>query len=118
MIRRPPRSALFSYTTLFRSLQTTLDHRIEVTPGASTFTYRDYWGTQVTAFELRVPHDHLTVTARSVVETFPGELSRAPAVSWADLASDACRDRFAELLAATQRTDRKSTRLNSSHLGI
>jgi transglutaminase-like putative cysteine protease len=104
-----PGQVLASYnearmTPLTNPLQTTLDHRIEVTPGASTFTYRDYWGTQVTAFELRVPHDHLTVTARSVVETFPGERSRAPAVSWADLAGDACRDRFAELLAPTQRT--------------
>jgi transglutaminase-like putative cysteine protease len=104
-----PGQVLASYnearmTPLTTPLQVTLDHRIEVTPGASTFTYRDYWGTQVTAFELRVPHDQLTVTARSVVWTFPADGSEASASAWADLTSDACRDRYAELLAPTQRT--------------
>ena len=40
-------------TPMTTPLQTTLDHRIEVMPTASTFCYDDYWGTQVTAFELR-----------------------------------------------------------------
>src|ERR1035441_2573152 len=54
MIRRPPRSTLFPYTTLFRSRK----------PQASTFRWKPWW--------------------------------RSPSI----------------------RTDRKSTRLNSSHLGI
>jgi transglutaminase-like putative cysteine protease len=107
---RYPGRVLASYnearmTPLTTALQTPFDHRIEVMPAASTFSYRDYWGTQVTAFEVRVPHDRLTVTARSVVETFPARESDAPALSWADLATGACRDRYAELLAATGRTE-------------
>lgn len=106
---RYPGQVLASYnearmTPLTTPLQTTLDHRIEVMPTAGTFCYRDYWGTQVTAFELRVPHDRLTVTARSVVETFPADRSEAPAVSWADLSTDGCRDCYAELLVTTRRT--------------
>jgi len=59
----------------------------------------------VTAFEVRVPHDQLTVTARSVVETFPADSAHLPSGSWADLATAGCRDRFVELLATTRRTD-------------
>jgi transglutaminase-like putative cysteine protease len=107
---RYPGRVLASYnearmTPLTTPLQTTLDARIEVMPTASTFCYRDYWGTQVTAFEVRVPHDRLTVTARSVVETFPADGSEAPAGSWADLSTPGCRDRHAELLVTTRRTD-------------
>jgi transglutaminase-like putative cysteine protease len=107
---RYPGRVLASYnearmTPLTTPLQTTLDARIEVIPAASTFRYRDYWGTQVTAFEVRVPHDRLTVTARSVVETFPADGSQVPAGSWADLATGGCRDRYAELLVTTRRTD-------------
>src|SRR5258705_2704960 len=66
MIRRPPRSTLFPYTTLFRSLHD---------------FYLDYMKNQLE----------------------PGEFVQALAVP---------------LDAARRQTDRKSTRLNSSHLGI
>jgi len=92
-------------TPLTTPQQTTLDHRIEVMPTASTFRYEDYWGTPVAAFDVRVPHDRLTVTARSVVETFLADRSQAPGDSWADLATDGCRDHFSELLVTTPRTE-------------
>jgi transglutaminase-like putative cysteine protease len=106
---RYPGQVLASYnearmTPLATLTQTILEHHIEVTPAASTFCYQDYWGTQVRAFEVRVPHDRLTVTARSVVESVPAGGGTVPACSWADLASDRCRDRYAELLAVTART--------------
>jgi transglutaminase-like putative cysteine protease len=91
-------------TPLTNPAQTTLNHQIEVTPAARTSSYRDYWGTQVTAFEVRVPHDRLTVTATSVVETFSANGSGPPDASWADLGTAACRDRYAELLVTTGRT--------------
>src|SRR5262245_62963520 len=71
MTRRPPRSTLFPYTTLFRSVNVVAD-----------------WAAGETE------------TNRRVVE----QQSRVVVV-----------DRYAE---AIQRVDRKSTRLNSSHLGI
>src|SRR3989449_8055216 len=41
MIRRPPRSTLFPYTTLFRSVNVVADARIEHGPGLGTFGYDD-----------------------------------------------------------------------------
>lgn len=84
--------------------QTTLDSRLEVEPAAPIYRYHDYWGTQVSAFDLEEAHATLVVTATSAVETTePGERS-APYADWATLRSDATLDRFAELLAPTPRT--------------
>lgn len=84
--------------------QTTLEARLEVSPQASVYRYWDYWGTQVTAFDVRAPHDTLTVTARSVVETFT--LPSPPTgADWDVLRSPATMDRYAELLAPTRRTE-------------
>jgi transglutaminase-like putative cysteine protease len=107
---RYPGQFLTSYnearmTPLTTTGQTGLDAHIDVMPRASTFRYWDYWGTQVTAFEVRVPHDRLTVTATSVVETYPTDVSKAPGHSWADLSTGACRDRYAELLVTSRRTE-------------
>ncbi len=107
---RYPGAVLASYnearmTPLTLPQQTTLEARIEVTPTAGTYRYWDYWGTHVTAFEVRVPHDRLTVTARSVVETFAAAGDpAATTASWADLSAESCRDRYAELLATKRRT--------------
>ena len=56
--------------------QTTLFSQVECNPGATTWRYRDYWGTQVTVFDLQRPHQQLKVTASSLVETS----DRPPAV--------------------------------------
>src|SRR5262245_66694678 len=73
MLRRPPRSTLFPYTTLFRSL-----------------------GCALPALGLRLPRD------RDGQETLRGRGHQR----------DAARQ------GARHARDRKSTRLNSSHLGI
>ena len=39
------------------------------TPAARSYRYWDYWGTQVTAFDLHAPHTELKIVAASVVET-------------------------------------------------
>lgn len=90
-------------TPLTTPTQTMLEERLEVLPQATTYRYRDYWGTQVTAFDVRQRHDSLTVTAHSVVETFPvpGDATEA---GWDLLADPATRDRYAELLATRSRT--------------
>src|SRR5256885_7215278 len=83
MIRRPPRSTLFPYTTLFRSLQGVRWHYLLADAGAP----------------LRLP-DSLLVNAagQTITAIVPlGDLTRA---------------------AFASEADRKSTRLNSSHLVI
>ena len=43
--------------------------RLDVQPAPWTWSYRDYWGSQVTAFEVLDPHVELTVTATATVHT-------------------------------------------------
>jgi len=90
-------------TPLTTPTQTTLEARLDVIPQATTYRYWDYWGTQVTAFDVRAPHDSLTVTATSVVETFAVE-EPVGGVGWDVLGDAATRDHHAELLAETRRT--------------
>src|SRR5256885_11831381 len=92
MIRRPPRSTLFPYTTLFRSIVAIDrgDHDvIEPEPG------------------------HRVADALGLLAVLPGRLAvrdgTVATVPRADVAEDHERRR---------RVDRKSTRLNSSHLVI
>src|SRR5438105_10943453 len=44
MIRRPPRSTLFPYTTLFRSLELVMERRLEDADVKSSFPQRDRRG--------------------------------------------------------------------------
>src|SRR5256885_2415937 len=78
MIRRPPRSTLFPYTTLFRSRVTGVPFFLHTTGSPARSSNRPF-----------VPHD--SVRKRSEYRT---------------------------LADAVMRKDRKSTRLNSSHLVI
>ncbi len=50
--------------------QSVLDSRVVVTPDTQLYTYKDYWGSAVVAFDIQVPHQELKVTATSVVETY------------------------------------------------
>jgi transglutaminase-like putative cysteine protease len=81
--------------------QTTLFSQVECAPSASTWRYRDYWGTQVSVFDLQRPHQQLRVTASSLVETNE-RTPPGPEGSWATLKSTV--DQFAELLAPTPLT--------------
>lgn len=91
-------------TPLTDGSQTTLDSRVDISPAASAYRYRDYWGTLVTSFDIHTPHRQLVVTATSVVET--GLRTAQPTgLSWPDLRSDPIRDRYAEWLELTSRTD-------------
>lgn len=76
--------------------------RLDVHPTPWTWSYRDYWGTQVTAFEVLDPHDALTVTATATVHTESREVPNAR-VSWEDLRSHQVVDRFTELLQIRDR---------------
>src|SRR3712207_8347409 len=90
MIRRPPRSTLFPYTTLFRSKREIRDSRV--------------LGTR-----------NLVATLREA-DPRPGVLVSQSATGWYGAQGDQRLDESAP--AAGDFLDRKSTRLNSSHANI
>jgi transglutaminase-like putative cysteine protease len=71
--------------------------RLDVQPVPWTWSYRDYWGSQVTAFEVLDPHDELTVTATATVHT-----AQRPephdAWSWEQVRQERVVDQFTEFL--------------------
>ena len=73
-------------TPLTPARQTTLDSHVEVRPAATTWRYRDYWGTQVTAFDLHDAAQQLEVTATSLVETSAAPARVPPPLGWDDAA--------------------------------
>ncbi|GAA1835957.1 transglutaminase family protein [Luedemannella flava] len=84
--------------------QNTLYSHVETHPAATTWRYRDYWGTQVTSFDLQRAHQQLRVTATSLVETMVAEVA-PQRVEWATLRGEDVRDQHAELLVATKLTE-------------
>jgi transglutaminase-like putative cysteine protease len=89
------------------SRQRVIDSSIGIHPFAVQSTYRDYFGTIVTTFDLQERHHRLQVVAEATVETL------AEPASEADLSLGALRDyevldRFAEYLASTPRTTMSS----------
>jgi transglutaminase-like putative cysteine protease len=85
-------------TPLTTATQTALEARIEVDPVTWRHTYRDYWGSQVTAFDVLLPHDELTVVSSSTVEVMSAHEPTAPPRSWDDLGRDDVRDPYSEYL--------------------
>jgi transglutaminase-like putative cysteine protease len=90
-------------TPLTTPTQTTLEARVEVSPVTYTSTYWDYWGSQVTSFEVLSPHTELTVVARSTVETVSAQEPDLHA-GWDVLRSDGFRDGNIEWLTQTKFT--------------
>lgn len=93
-----------------RMLPVTTEHQrvlyshIDIQPGASQSTYTDYWGMNVSAFEVLTPHDQLSLTATSLVEVQPREHA-VHDMGWSELA-DAARESVTrvEHLGQTRRT--------------
>ncbi len=77
--------------------QLVLATNLEISPTAWTYSYRDYWGAQVTAFEISAPHDRLQVVATSTVEV--GERPSAGlGISWEEVLAPDLADQHVELL--------------------
>jgi len=76
--------------------------RLDIHPAPWTWTYRDYWGSQVTAFEVLDPHDDLTVTATATVHTHQRPQT-ADRLSWEEIRADRVTDRFTEYLEVADR---------------
>jgi transglutaminase-like putative cysteine protease len=83
--------------------QEVVDASLRVTPGAVQSTYRDYFGTIVTTFDLHEPHDRLEVVALATIKTFD-DLRDIDPLSLSELHTPHVRDEFAEYLAPTART--------------
>src|SRR2546426_8572108 len=92
MIRRPPRSTLFPYTTLFRSLQEAADEFLRA-------------------------KGHPPQLLRAVVPITKGDLAVFEGFQAAVGDRDS-KDIAAQVIQDLLEADRKSTRLNSSHLVI
>src|SRR5437899_7211712 len=94
MRRRPPRSTLFPYTTLFRSSETNPDG---INISVDVFPWVELFAKYATAFRAGNPPEIVYLLGQN-------------------LADFATRGMLLELTPELE--DRKSTRLNSSHLGI
>lgn len=79
--------------------QVVRESRVSTDPPTRQQAYVDYWGTRVTAFDLHQAHDHLQVTATSVVETADARQPRQD-VTWQEVAAAD----LGEHLALTPRT--------------
>jgi len=77
--------------------QIVVHSRVEVSPTPWVYTYRDYWGAQVTAFEVLDPHQSLTVTASATVHTDRSPAG-PPAMSWEQIRNDEIADLHTEFL--------------------
>lgn len=84
-------------TPLSTPEQIVVHHRLEISPKPWTYSYRDYFGTEVTSFEVLDPHDSMRVTATStvVVNRRP---AAPPALSWSALSTRGVADRWTEYL--------------------
>jgi transglutaminase-like putative cysteine protease len=95
-------------TPLNTAVQTVLAARVSVDPVTWTFSYKDYWDTQVTAFDVLVPHSELAVVSSSTVEVHaPSGVSaregRDP-VGWESLSHSESLDLTAEFTPQTAST--------------
>ncbi|WP_434448841.1 transglutaminase family protein [Lentzea sp. E54] len=79
--------------------------RVETSPATRAYRYTDYWGTEVTSFDLHAPHTELKVVASSVVET-SAEIEPVTTGTWQDLKQDNVLDRYTEFLEPTRYTPR------------
>ncbi|OMH33034.1 transglutaminase family protein [Tersicoccus sp. Bi-70] len=85
--------------------QVVLESSLTVGPEqAAVETYRDYWGTRVTSFDITSPHDRLAVLAEATVEVHrgrgPGDVDAEP-VGWDELRAPATQNRFSDWLPLT-----------------
>jgi transglutaminase-like putative cysteine protease len=53
--------------------QTALEARVVTSPAAAQYSYTDYWGTHVVAFNVDRSHDSLVVTSNALVDTQAAE---------------------------------------------
>lgn len=77
--------------------QIVVHHRLDVSPKPWTYTYTDYFGCAVTAFEVVDPHDAMTVSATSTVQVNRTG-SPTAASDWSAYDTREVSDRWTEFL--------------------
>lgn len=83
--------------------QLTLESTLTTRPETRQQRYWDYWGTQVSSFDVHTPHTQLEIEAVSIVDT--GDAQPIPdEATWDLLRSDRVRDRWIEVLVPSIRT--------------
>ncbi|MFK0000785.1 transglutaminase N-terminal domain-containing protein [Paenarthrobacter sp. NPDC090522] len=88
-------------TPLTDGQQVVLESSLKVSPSqASVSTYRDYWGTRVTAFDMQMPHENLEVLATATVEVHRTErvATDDDIVGWDVIRSAKIQDEFSDWL--------------------
>jgi transglutaminase-like putative cysteine protease len=78
--------------------QIVVHSRLEVSPAPWTHSYRDYFGTHVTSFEILEPHSSLRVTSVATVHTNRATQCE-PKLSWEDVRRPEVSDAWCEFLA-------------------
>src|SRR3989441_9387666 len=117
MIRRPPRSTLFPYTTLFRSLDTAraqlVGQQLDGLPGDLVEPHVSPLGRALARQRQEVAHD-AGAPLRRGVDLLGALHQRGVLGQFAKKVSLAHEDRQ-RVVELVSDADRKSTRLNSSH---
>ncbi|MBG6190998.1 transglutaminase-like putative cysteine protease [Arthrobacter sp. CAN_A212] len=95
-------------TPLTDPQQVVLESTLKVSPSsAAVSTYKDYWGTRVTAFDMQSAHEFLEVTAVTTVEV--SRMERIPAddevATWEQLRSDDVANEYGDWLPQTALTE-------------
>lgn len=95
-------------TPLTDPQQVVLESTLKVSPSsAAVSTYKDYWGTRVTAFDMQSAHESLEVTAVTTVEV--SRMERIPTddevVTWEQLRSDDVANEYGDWLPQTALTE-------------
>jgi transglutaminase-like putative cysteine protease len=90
-------------TPLTLPRQSAVDTQISTGTRVPIWTYRDYWGAVVSAFDIQAPHDELVIQADATVETRAVPRAGRP-LSWATLRERAAAGRLLEFLTPTRRT--------------
>lgn len=83
--------------------QTSLESRLRIRPLSWGHTYRDYFGTSVTAIEATGPHSELDIESISTVERYETE-PREVTITWDELRDENEVDRRSEWLDPRART--------------
>jgi transglutaminase-like putative cysteine protease len=89
-------------TPITTTQQLVLHTRLDVSPTPWSTSYRDYWGTEVTAFEVLDQHSELVVTATSTVQV-SRPAQEVGSLSWEEVHAPLVQDRYCETLVADDR---------------